>query len=240
MTKAVIHVSLNGRCNDLEALKRLCREKNLMLIEDAAQSLGSWQKGSHLGTLADIGIFSFSVPKIISTGQGGALVTNNDDLAHKIRRLKDFGRARGGIDTHDTVGFNFKFTDVQAVIGLEQMKKLPERIGRKKEIYQRYESGLKGLSTVEMIATNLEDTCPWFIDIYVEEPVRLSAVLKSKEIGSRLVYPPIHSQKAYDYSHSVLPVSNRYCQRGLWLPSSFLLSNDDIDRTCDAVRRFFD
>ena len=79
------------------------------------------------------GQFSFSVPKIISTGQGGALVTNDDELATKIRKLKDFGRSGGGNDIHDSIGWNFKFTDMQAVVGNEQMKKLPWRVERKKK-----------------------------------------------------------------------------------------------------------
>ena len=79
------------------------------------------------------------MPKIISTGQGGAIVTNNDEIASNIRKLKDFGRSGGGNDIHDSIGFNFKFTELQAVIGIEQMKKLTWRVERKKDIYQRYQ-----------------------------------------------------------------------------------------------------
>jgi len=87
-----------------------------LVVEDAAQSLGSKWKGKHSGTFGDIGSFSFSTPKIITTGQGGALVTNNDDYIEKIRQIKDFGRAKSGVDEHITLGYNFKFTDLQAVI----------------------------------------------------------------------------------------------------------------------------
>ena len=105
--------------------------------------LGSFfPDGQHIGTKGLIGSFSFSAPKIISTGQGGALVTNDDDLAQKLRKLKDFGRSSGGNDIHDSIGFNFKFTELQACVGLEQMKKLPSRVERKKEIWLKYKEQL--------------------------------------------------------------------------------------------------
>ena len=120
-------VSANGRYprEDLEEYINLSKENGLILIEDAAQSLGSiYPDGSHIGSKGSVGSFSFSMPKIITTGQGGALVTNDDEIAKKIRKLKDFGRSKGGLDVHDSIGFNSKFTEMQAVIGIEQMKKL--------------------------------------------------------------------------------------------------------------------
>jgi len=95
-TKAVIHVSYNGRCNHIYDLKDFCSLNNIYLIEDAAQSLGSFYRSSHLGTIGDIGSLSFSSPKVITTGQGGALLTNHAELALKLRKLKDFGRRSGG------------------------------------------------------------------------------------------------------------------------------------------------
>ncbi len=117
-TKAVALVSLNGRAPDMMRWREFCDEHHLFFLEDAAQSLGSFQNGRHLGTYGDVGSFSFSAPKIITTGQGGALITDDDDLAAAIRKIKDFGRERGGIDWHDMMGYNFKFTDIQAVIGI--------------------------------------------------------------------------------------------------------------------------
>ena len=116
-TKAIMFMNANGRYpkEGVDQFVKLAREHNLHLIEDAAQSLGSFfPDGRHTGTVGEIGSFSFSVPKIISTGQGGALVTNDDQLASKIRRVKDFGRSGGGNDIHKTIGWNFKFTDLQA------------------------------------------------------------------------------------------------------------------------------
>ncbi len=131
-------MSLNGRGKYIKEFVKFCKENELYLIEDAAQSFGSKVDGQFLGTLGDIGSFSFSPHKIITTGQGGALVTNDEKLHEKIERLKDFGRLQGGADIHDYFGINSKFTDIQAVIGIEQIKKLKERIKRKKEIYLQY------------------------------------------------------------------------------------------------------
>lgn len=237
-TKAVIHVSFNGRTNDLMELKRFCAAHQLFLIEDAAQSLGSYMGDQHLGTIGDIGIFSFSAPKIITTGQGGAVVTQNDALAARLRKMKDFGRLQGGSDIHDSIGFNFKFTDIQAVVGLEQMKKLKSRIARKKEIFGFYRELLSKVTAVELVATDLNQTAPWFMDIAVEDRDGLIAYLKQHQIGSRPVYPPIHSQKAYQLQGE-FPVAEKSARRLLWLPSSIQLTDEDIARVCDTIQAYF-
>jgi perosamine synthetase len=238
-TKAVMHVSLNGRSNDLDALARLCRDKGICLVEDAAQSLGSYYGNRHLGTIGDIGSFSFSALKVITTGQGGALLTSNPELAGRIRKIKDFGRTSGGNDIHDTIGFNFKFTDIQAVIGLAQMRKLKPRLERKKEMWRRYRKGLEGVRQIDWIETDLKQVSPWFVDIFVDNRDGLQAHLKNRNIGSRPIYPPIHSQKAYGLKHRAFPVTERFAARGLWLPSSITLDDGGIDTVCAAVREFF-
>ena len=237
-TKALIHVSFNGRTNDLEQVKEFCSKHNLFFIEDAAQSLGSFYKGKHIGRYGQIGSFSFSAPKIITTGQGGALITDDDDLYEKMRKLKDFGRSGGGNDFHDSIGYNFKFTDMQAVIGVEQMKKLADRVSRKKEMFKRYQDGLSGVDSVSFIATDLENTAPWFMDVYVSRRDELIAHLKEKGFGSRPIYPPIHSQEAYKVEGS-FPVTEDFASRGLWLPSSIKVTDEQIDAICMAIKEFY-
>lgn len=236
-TKAVILVSFNGRAPDMTAYQSFCKEHGLFFLEDAAQSLGSFYKEKHLGTYGDVGSFSFSAPKIITTGQGGALVTDDESLFQKIRKIKDFGREKGGTDWHDMMGYNFKFTDLQAVIGIEQMKKLPFRVQRKKEIYSQYVSNLKGIDALEWIPTS-QETAPWFMDVYLENPGELLNDLKQNQIGSRLVYPPISDQKIYADSGKY-PVSKKFCYRGLWLPSSTFLSDQQILDICRVINKFF-
>ena len=240
-TKALMYVSLNGRSGDMKKVKAFCHKNKLFLIEDAAQSLGSYWNGKHLGTFGDIGTLSFAVPKIITMGQGGALLTNNLRLYKKIKTLKDFGRARGGIDIHDQWGWNFKFTDLQAVIGIEQMKKLAFRIKRKKDIYKRYVEGLKNVRGIKFIPTDLTKTTPWSIDVYVDEPTKLASYLKDRGIGTRAVYPAIHTQKIYrDKSYKEkFPIAVKYANTGLWLPSSTQLTNKEIDYVIKNIREYY-
>lgn len=240
-TKAIIYVSANGRTAraGIEPFEALCAEKGIILIEDAAQSLGSYfPDGRHVGTAGLVGSFSFSVPKIISTGQGGALITNDDSVAEALRKLKDFGRSGGGNDVHDTIGYNFKFTDMQACVGIEQMKKLRERVARKKEIGRRYREGLQSIAQVQMFDQNLELTAPWFYDILADDRDGLQAHLKTAGIGSRVMYPPIHSQIAYQ-AQGEFPVSEDVGARGLWLPSAVQLTDEQIDRICSEIREYY-
>ncbi|MBF0518740.1 MAG: DegT/DnrJ/EryC1/StrS family aminotransferase [Nitrospirae bacterium] len=237
-TRALIYVSLHGRCGDMEQVKAFCQSHNLFFLEDAAQAFGSYYSSKHLGRYGDIGTFSFSMPKTITTGQGGAIITDNDDYAGKIARLKDFGRIRGGIDIHDTIGYNFKFTDIQAVIGIEQMRKLAERINRKREIYALYVQKLHNIEGVRMLPTDLAQTTPWFVDIYVDKPDEMSTWLKEKGIGTRRMYPAVHTQCAYNVS-AYCPNAELAAKQGLWLPSSVQLEEKQIDMVVENIVEFF-
>ena len=238
-TRALMLVSLNGRAPDMAGAAALASKHGLRLIEDAAQSLGSFYRGKHLGTYGEIGSFSFSAPKIITTGQGGALVTDDDALALRIRRVKDFGRSRAGVDHHESVGFNFKFTDLQAIIGLEQMKKLAWRVARKKEIYSLYRARLSQLEQVQMIATDLAEATPWFIDILVPDRSALAASLKAMGIGTRPCYPAIHGEPAFRL-RGHFPNSEHVAAHGLWLPSSSALSDAEVERVCAGIRAHYE
>ncbi|WP_416695866.1 DegT/DnrJ/EryC1/StrS family aminotransferase [Candidatus Pseudothioglobus sp. Uisw_050_01] len=240
-TKAIMLVTANGRYpkSGIEAFENLCKDKGLILIEDAAQSLGSFYKdGRHIGNAGMVGSFSFSAPKIISTGQGGALITNDDGVMAKLRRLKDFGRSSGGNDIHDSIGYNFKFTELQACIGIEQMKKLQYRVERKKEIYQAYASNLENIKQINLFDHDIEYTAPWFFDCIAEKRDELSIFLKQNNIGTRPMYPPINNQLAYSVPGSH-PVSNFVGNNGLWLPSSSQLENSDITRVCGLIKDFY-
>jgi perosamine synthetase len=241
-TKGIMFVSSNGRypSSGIEAFLSLCERYDLKLIEDSAQSLGSYYPdGTHIGRKGHVGSFSFSAPKIISTGQGGAIITDDDDIALSLRRLKDFGRDGGGSDIHGSIGYNFKFTELQAVIGIEQMKKLPGRVIRKKEIYLGYKAGLEGLKQVKLFENNIDTTAPWFIDSLVDCRQDLMAHLKGKGIGTRVMYPPITKQKAYNLSGS-FPIAEKLGFDGLWLPSMVQIEDDQIRYICENIREFYE
>ena len=240
-TKAIILVLANGRYPEsgVKAFEDLAKKYNIVLLEDSAQSLGSlYPDGRHQGSVGLVGSFSFSTPKIISTGQGGALVTNDDDVAFKLKRLKDFGRSGGGLDIHDCIGYNFKFTDLQAIIGLEQMKKIDWRVARKKEIYELYKNGLQDCNSVKFFKQDTNLTAPWFIDVLVENKQALMEYLKGKGIGTRLMYPPINKQEAYKIAGNH-PISNLVGEKGIWLPSAAQLTNDQIIFITKSIIEFY-
>lgn len=240
-TRAIMLVSANGRFpkKSIEKYTRFAKENGLDLIEDAAQALGSYYPdGSHIGSKGSIGSFSFSMPKIITTGQGGALVTNDDDLALKIRKLKDFGRSQGGLDIHDSIGFNSKFTEMQAVIGIEQMKKMNLRMKRKKEIWAKYFENLRGEEHIKLFDHDLQYTTPWFIDAVCNKRDLLINHLKKHLIGSRVMYPPINKQVCYAKSGKY-PVSEMIGRKGIWLPSYTQLTDDEVDYVSGKIQDFY-
>ncbi len=238
-TKAIMLVSINGRYpKKLNEILSFCKERKISIVEDAAQSLGCFYNGKHVGTYGDIGSFSFSMPKIITTGQGGALITNNPELYRKVELIKNFGRESAGVDKHIFFGVNFKFTDLQAVIGIEQMKKIPERVVLKKKNYKLLRHLLGNVKEVEFITTG-EDVTPWFNDIIVPDVYSLQSYLKEQGIGSRPFYPTLHTQAPYYLHDKHFPNAEFFASHGLWLPSYSQLSIEEIEKIANSIRTFF-
>ena len=235
-TKAVIHVSLNNRYTDMVAIVKFCIDNGVVLLEDSAQSLGSRINGKSLGTFGKIGCFSLSTPKIISTGQGGFCVTDDNEIARKINMIKNFGRRESGKDDFEIFGINLKFTDLQAVIGIEQMKKLDYRVKRMREIYNSYYENLKDI--VKMIPPINDEWLPWFVDIYIPTREKLRNFLKAHKIQTRPVYGEINKTNIYN-SNIVLENSNYVCTNGLFLPSYITLNNNEILHICKLIRMFY-
>ena len=132
-TKAVIYVTLNGRSGFIRQIQKICKKKKLHLIEDSAHSIGSYLNKKHHGTFGIASSFSLSMPKLITTGQGGFVVTNNKSLANKVNEIKNFGRRSDGNDIYFSIGYNFKFTDLQSSLGISQLQNIKQRI--KKDRY---------------------------------------------------------------------------------------------------------
>ena len=235
-TKCVLFVSINNRQIDLADIKQYCEDTGITLIEDAAQSLGAYANGKHFGTFGRVGCFSLSTPKIISTGQGGFVVTDEDSLAAKMTMIKNFGRRSGGIDVFETFGLNMKFTDIQAVIGIEQMKKLPGRIVQMRELYCQYYDELRGLPLY--MAEEGTNYLPWFVDIYTDKRDELAAFLKLHNIQTRPTYPEIHRTPMY-LSDTEYPVSSYVSKNGLFLPSHTLVTKEEVRHICKLIRCFF-
>ena len=225
----------NGRVGKIDLIKKICKKKNLTLIEDAAHAIGSYNKKIHVGNSGLAGSFSFSMPKLITMGQGGAIITNNNKLANQLRLYKNFGRKKSGEDRHDYMGYNFKITDMQSMLALGQLKSVKSRIKKKKEIFARYKSKLKDNLKIKFFDIKKNET-PWAVDIYLKDVKKLKKKLEEKNILTRCVYPPLNSQKIYK-NFKNLPVSDFYCKRGLWLPSSVDIKNKDIDKICKLINK---
>jgi perosamine synthetase len=239
-TKAICVVDLNGRSPNMEAALVLAESHGLTLVEDAAQAFGSCWHDKHLGTFGKAGCYSFSPHKVISTGQGGAVVTDDDELANRIRRFKNFGRASSGGTDHDVFGTNLKFTDLQAVVGLEQMKKLLARIDKKRAMFALYRELLAEVKQVKVPEMDLNSASPWYIDILARDRDGLYLHLKANGIETRSFYPPIHHTGAYAHlKDKSFQTAETLAQYGLWLPSAVTLEESDIYRVCEEIKNYY-
>ena len=237
-TKVVIYVTLNGRSGFIEEITKICKQKKIFLLEDSAHSIGSYYKNKHHGTFGIASSFSLSMPKLITTGQGGFVVTSEKKLADQIKEIKNFGRRSDGNDIYFSTGYNFKFTDIQAALGLSQLKAIKKKIKKKKEIFKTYLNGLSKINGLKMFGFNKNET-PWFCDLYLNNPKDLQKYLLKFNIKSRLVYPPLNSLKILktigDFKNS-----EYYCNRGIWLPSSLNLSKNEIKFVISKIKNFMD
>ena len=235
-TKAVIYVTLNGRSGFIQQIQKICKKKKLHLIEDSAHSIGSYLNKKHHGTFGIASSFSLSMPKLITTGQGGFVVTNNKSLANKVNEIKNFGRRTDGNDIYFSIGYNFKFTDLQSSLGISQLQNIKQRIKKKRQIFHHYYKNLKNIKEIKMFKFQKDET-PWFVDIYLKNPKKLQEYLKEFNISTRLVYPPLNSLKIFKIKGN-FENSTYYCNRGLWLPSSINLKEKDIKFIVNKIKIF--
>ena len=230
-TKAVIPVHLNGRDAHIDEVLEFGETHGIKVIEDAAQALGSKDaSGSFLGTKSLAGCFSLSVAKVISSGQGGFIATSHDDFVARLRAMRTH-RIENVIEPGkwDMLGFNFRFTDVLASIALAQFEKLELRLSRLREIYNRYEVGIRGLPNIRMIPLDLNggEIGP-YIEILSDDRESLVKYLMQHGIESRKFYPDLDTA---DYFKAIKenPNSRVFGSDGLYLPSGPSLTNDSID-----------
>ena len=234
-TAAVIPVHVNGRNALTPDLAAIARRRRLAIVEDAACCLGSQvqEDGTffQLGTQGTLGCFSLAATKIITTGQGGVIVTNDPALHERCVRLKDWGRFGEKGTNHPAVGFNFKFTDIQAAIGLQQLERLPELMARKRALYARYRARLGALM---LTREDPPGFCPWYVDVTAQH---LTERLTRQGIGATPIWPPLHRQGAMGMTNADdrYPCATALGENVLWLPSSTKLTDAQIDAVCDAV-----
>jgi len=219
-TKAIIPVHMNGRSCDMQTINALAKKYKLFVIEDAAQAIASKNSNGYLGTQSDIGCFSLSVAKTIATGQGGFSVTNNSELATKIRAIRTHG-VENVKDPEKWImpGFNFRFNDILASIGIEQLKCLPDRVNHLRDLYIAYDEGLKD-SLFKIIPVNLDSgEVPVYNEFLVEDRLAWVTKFEKEKIEARMFYPDINTAEYLEASNYSFKYSKKFETNGIYLPS---------------------
>ena len=236
-TKAIIPVHLYGHPANMDSINKIAKKYNLKVIEDAAEAQGALYRARKVGSLADASTFSFFGNKIITTGEGGMVVTNDSIIAEKCRLLRDHGMSTTKRYWHTVLGYNYRLTNIQAAIGVAQMYKIDSIIAKKKWIASEYNKHLSSLKGVTL-PPNMEwaDNVFWLYTILVDfNRNKLITKFKKNGIDSRPVFYPIHTQPIYQ-NGLVLPVSEKISNCGISLPSSPNLNGEDILKICRIIK----
>ena len=237
-TKAIIPVHLGGRSADMRVINEIAHRRGLIVIEDAAQALSSRNSDGFLGTQSDMGCFSFSVAKIISTGQGGIVATKSEETYRKLVAMRTHGVGDIVNADWDQPGFNFRFTDILAAIGIEQLKLLPGRIDKVRAIYQLYDEGLAGLPFLRLIPINLEaGEIPVYIEALCESRQELIDFLADRDIQCRPFFPDLNHARYFN-NHDVFPNSEPFGRAGIFLPAGPEQPIANIKQVISAIHEF--
>lgn len=250
-TKAIMPVHYAGRPCDMDALMKIHEETGIRIIEDAAHAFGSEYKGKKIGSFGDITCFSFDSIKVITCGDGGAIVTNDDavdDLAKKKRLLgidrktmveKDWKKRSWAYDV-TTQGYRYHLGNINAAIGLAQIKKVDDFIKRRREICHLYDSELERVSGIERMPDGYDSITPFMYVIRVKHNKRnaLKDYLMEHDIESGISYIPCHIFGLYKEEGVILPVTEQIYKEVLCLPVHFELSDDDIKEVCSCIKEF--
>ncbi len=242
-TKAIMPVHIYGCAIDMEPVLAFAKKHSLKVIEDAAQAVGVHSGKKHCGTFGDIGTFSFFSDKTITMGEGGLVVTNDDQLYDSLRYLRNQGRLNRGSFEHPEIGYNFRTTDILTAIGLVQLKKLPEVIRRKTLIFNQYKEQLAGIDGVSLVmpTPKTDPFIPFRVCIRTKEKEALMNFLSEKGIQPRAFFYPLHKQKCFSYLKSPhsYPHSVAAANEGICLPCFPTLQEDQITYICETIGEFF-
>lgn len=239
--KAVIVVHLYGMSADMDKIMEICKKHNVVVIEDAAESLGAYYKGQHTGTIGDYGIFSFNGNKIITTSGGGMLVSDNEERIAKVRFWATQSRDQARHYQHSELGFNYRMSNVVAGIGRGQLKVLDQRVEKKKYIYEFYKRELGQLDGVEFMPNN-DWNAPnfWLTSMTLSGKVRpmdIFNALEDENIESRPVWKPMHMQPFFEkYDFVGEGVSESLFENGVCLPSDTKMTDDDLERVVEIIK----
>ena len=244
-TKAIMPVHIYGHPVDMDRVMEIAKKHNLYVIEDATESLGSKYSGKMAGTIGDIGCFSFNGNKLITTGAGGMLVTNNLEYGKKAKFLSTQTKVvtENKAFYHPEVGYNFRMPNLLAAFGVAQLENVEEYLKVKREnavYYNEFLSEVKGITLP--VERDKVENCFWLYSILVEEEYGISRdelinKLNEQKIEARPFFMPINDMPPYkDCKHGDLSVTKELYERGINLPSSVGLTKEDIKVVCDLIK----
>jgi perosamine synthetase len=247
-TKAIIPVHTYGHPVDMDPIVELAEKHDLYVVEDAAEAHGAEYKGKRTGSIGDMGCFSFYANKIITTGEGGMIVTNNEELAERARWLRAhaFGR-HGKHFYHEALGFGYRMSGLQAALGLAQLKRIDEFIATRRNNAKLYNSLLSELGG----KITLPPEAPWAKNVYWMYSIliqdefgmtrdELVRRLELEGIETRPFFYPIHTQPIYaeQYRWESFPVADELSRKGINLPSGNNLTADEVKYVCECIKKY--
>lgn len=243
--KAVLIVHLYGLSADMDKIMEICNKHNVPLIEDAAESLGTYYKGKHTGTFGDYGIFSFNGNKIITTSGGGMLVSNNEEMIAKTRFWATQSRDQARHYQHSELGFNYRMSNVVAGIGRGQLKVLHQRVAKKKYIFDYYLKHIGGLDGIDFMPINDWNEPNFWLSVITLtgkiRPIDVMVKLEEENIESRPVWKPMHMQPFFaEYDYIGGDVSEKLFENGVCLPSDTKMTDADLDRVCRVIKEMWE
>jgi perosamine synthetase len=244
-TKAVMPVHLYGHPCDMDPVIEIARRHDLFIVEDCAEALGAQYKGQKVGTLGDVGCFSFFANKIITTGEGGMITTNDPTLLERMACLRDHGMSKDVRYWHDYAGFNYRMTNLQAAVGLAQMERIEDFLEYRLSVVERYNQQLSGIEGVILPpSAHWAKNVYWLYSIVLDEQKSgadresVAAGLADRGIETRPFFHPLHGQPPYQSDNlNLYPVTDWLAPRGLSLPTANDIPLDEVDRVCRAIER---
>lgn len=246
-TKAILPVHIYGNAVDMDKIMEIAEKHNLYVVEDATEGLGTTYKGKMLGTIGHMGCYSFNGNKLITTGAGGMLVTNDDRYAEHAKFLstqtKVVTENKGFY--HPEVGYNFRMPNLLAAFGVAQLECAAKYVGIKKENAKHYNNHLKDVKGISLpVEREGTDHSQWLYSVIVEDDygmTRDELIIKLKENGieARPFFLAVHEMPPYkDCAYGDMKVTTELVQKGINLPSSVSLTEDDVETICNVIRRY--
>lgn len=237
-TKAIMPVHLYSAVCDPQ-INEFARTRGLKIVEDCAEVLGTTKGGKHVGTDCDVATFSFFGNKTVTTGEGGAVITNNDELAARMRKVKGQGQSRTQRYWHDELGFNYRMTNICAAIGCAQLERLDSILARKRQISRLYRDALANSGAEFQFVPDDVEMSEWLVTLLLPRGVdrdQVMATLSEEGIDSRPAFYCAHQMPMYRSDKS-FPVAEDIARRGISLPSYPALSDDTVVRIAEELRK---